>query len=227
MVLAEAQNTTGYRMAPNKETTQVDFLANYYSQDGDFGAPQGGLGTEELTNIAGLVVVTVPLDSNSAIGVAAGVDYYSSASTDQIDRQLSTASAQDVRSYGTVTYTERRLAEGRTYSATVGTSQEYDYSSFSGGVAFTQEWDRGAQELSFQAQAFVDRWLLIYPLEFRRINGFADTRGPLPTADRRELRPERQLLPHRQRPRSAIAHRGSRLHARAAEYALPPRLLRR
>ena len=42
MVLAEAQNTTGYRMAPNKETTQVDFLANYYSQDGDFGAPQGG-----------------------------------------------------------------------------------------------------------------------------------------------------------------------------------------
>ncbi len=167
----------GYRMAPNKDVTQVDILANYYSQDGAFGAPQGGLGTEELTNVAGLVVVTVPLDTNSALGVSSGVDYYSSASTDRIDRQVSTASSSDVRAYASVTYTERSLGKGRTYRATLGTSQEYDVSSFNGGVGFSQEWDRGAQELTFAAQAYLDTWQLIYPVEFRR-KGFGD-RGPL------------------------------------------------
>lgn len=166
-------------MTANKDVTQLDILANYYSQDGAFGAPQGGYGTELLQNIAGLVVVTVPLDSNSSLGVGVGVDYYSSASTDRIDRQLSTASSNDVRKYGSVTYTERRLGEGRTYRATVGTSQEYDVSSFSGGVGFSQEWDRGAQELTLTGQVFVDQWKLIYPIEFRR-TGFGD-RGPLPT----------------------------------------------
>lgn len=177
---ALAQDATpdgAYRMAANKDVTQLDILANYYSQDGTYGAPQGGLGTEELTNVAGLVVVTVPLDSNSALGVNVGVDYYSSASTDRIDRQMSTASSSDVRKYASVTYTERSLGSGRTFRATLGTSQEYDVSSFNGGLGFSQEWDRGAQELTLTGQVFIDTWKLIYPIEFRRI-GFGD-RGPL------------------------------------------------
>lgn len=176
----------GYRMAPNKDVTQIDFLANYYSQEGDFGAVQGGRGTEELTNVAGITVVTVPLDSNSALGASAGVDYYSSASTDRIDRQLSTASSSDVRAYGSVTYTERDLDDGRTYRLTAGTSQEYDYSSFNAGVGFTQEWGRGIDELSFFAQAFLDRWDLIYPIELRR-RGALDAQGPLPQNDRQSF----------------------------------------
>lgn len=172
-----------YHMAPNKEVTQIDFLANYYSQEGDFGAVQGGRGTEALTNVAGITVVTVALDSNSTLSASAGVDYYSSASTDRIDRQLSTASSDDVRAYGSVTYTERRLGEGRTYSVTAGTSQEYDYSSFNAGVGVTQEWGRGIDELSFFAQAFLDQWDLIYPLELRR-RGALDARGPLAQNDR-------------------------------------------
>ena len=171
-------------MAQNKPGTQVDFLANYYSQDGEFGAVQGGRGTEALDNIAGITVVTVTLDSNSALGVSQGVDYYSSASTDRIDRQLSTASSSDVRAYGTVTYTERRLARGRTYRVAAGFSREYDYTSLNGGIGVTQEWDRGAQELTLTAQAFADRWRLIYPIEFRRLSGITAARGPLPRRDR-------------------------------------------
>ncbi len=173
----ETVSPVDYRMPANKDVTQVDILGNYYSQDGEFGAPQGGIGTEQLENIAGLVVVTVPLDSNSALGVSGGVDYYSSASTDRIDRQMSTASASDVRKYGSVTYTERQLGTGRTYRATIGTSQEYDVSSFNGSLGFSQEWDRGAQELTLSAGYYRDQWRLIYPTEFRR-KGFGE-RGPL------------------------------------------------
>ena len=155
-------------MAPNKEETQVDLLANYYTQDGEFGAPQGGLGTEQLDNLAGIVVVQVPLDSNSALNATVGADYYSSASTDRIDYQLSTASANDLRAYLNVGYTERDLGGGRTYGIKLGGSYEYDYTSINGGLTFAQEWARGQHELSLGLQAFSDRWDLIYPLELRR-----------------------------------------------------------
>ena len=186
LVLAQAAlaQDAAYRMAPNKPGTQVDFLANYYSQDGDFGAVQGGRGTEELDNIAGITVVTVRLDSNSAIGASAGVDYYSSASTDRIDRQLSTASSSDVRAYANVAYTERQLGRGRTYRVAAGFSREYDYTSVNGAVGVTQEWDRGAQEVTVSAQAFADRWRLIYPIEFRRLEGITAARGAHPARDR-------------------------------------------
>ena len=167
-----------YRMAPNKKEVELDFLGNYYSQDGDFGAPQGGLGTEKLDNLAGMLYLNVPLDSNSAVSVIGGVDYYSSASTDQIDRQVSGASSSDVRGYGNLTYTQRSLGTGRSYRFTGGTSQEYDVSSFNAGLGISQEWNRGQDELSLNVQAYHDTWKLIYPIEFRRRNG-AQWRGPL------------------------------------------------
>ena len=162
-----AQDAGNYRMAPNKLDTEIDILANYYEQDGDFGAPQGGLGTEELSNVAGIVVVQVPLDSNSAVSATLGADYYSSASTDRIDYQLSTASAHDLRGYLNIGYTERQLDKGRTYGVRLGASFEYDYESINGGLSFAQEWNRGQDELSFGLQVFNDRWDLIYPLELR------------------------------------------------------------
>lgn len=165
----EAQVDDKYRMAPNKEDIQIDLLANYYNQEGAFGAPQGGEGTEQLDNVAGLFIVNVPIDSNSSLQVQAGADYYSSASTDRIDYQASSESSSDLRAYGSVTWSERDLGGGRTYSATLGGSNEYDYTSINGALGFSQEWDRGASELSVGARAFFDNWDYILPLELRRV----------------------------------------------------------
>lgn len=170
-VLAQAADTRpevpAYRMAANDDKSEIDFLANYYEQDGDRGAVQGGRGTEELSNVASTIVVRVPLDSNSALQVTAGADYYSSASTDRIDYALSTASSNDLRAYASASFVERDLAGGRTYGAGLGVSREYDYVSVSPGLTFAQEWDRGQNELSFGAQAYFDRWDIILPVEFR------------------------------------------------------------
>jgi len=163
----QAQSNTNFRMAPNKDEIQIDLLGNYYNQEGEFGAPQGGVGTEQLDNIAGMLVVKVPIDSNSSLQVQAGADYYSSASTDKIDYQASSESSNDLRKYGSVTWTEKDLGGGRTYSATAGLSLEYDYTSINGALGFSQEWDRGANELSVGARAFFDSWKYIIPLELR------------------------------------------------------------
>lgn len=41
------------------EKTEVDFLASYYSQDGNNAAVSGGIGTEELTDIVSNFVVRI------------------------------------------------------------------------------------------------------------------------------------------------------------------------
>ncbi len=43
------------------ETTEIDFLSSYYTQDGDNAAVSGGIGTEELTDATGTFVVSIPL----------------------------------------------------------------------------------------------------------------------------------------------------------------------
>ena len=64
---------------------EIDFLYNYYQQDGQNAAVTGGIGTQHLTNHAPTMQVNVPLDSFRSVSVNAGIDYYSSASTDNID----------------------------------------------------------------------------------------------------------------------------------------------
>jgi len=165
MVLAQAESE--YRMPANKTAVEIDFLANYYAQDGSYGAPQGGRGTEELDNRAGIVVVNVPIDSNSALNATLGIDAYSSASTDRIDYQLSTASSSDVRGYANLGWTESDLGGGRTYTVRGGFSKEYDYLSFNASASVTQEWARGQHQITAGVQAFFDEWDIIVPAELR------------------------------------------------------------
>lgn len=156
-----------YKMEANSREVKANFLTNYYKQDGNNGAVTGGVGTEELSNFASLIVVNVPLDSVRSVGFYGGADYYSSASTDNIDDIVSSASSSDLRAFGTFSYQKKHLKKHTTWSANLGASVEYDYTSFSLGGSFTKEWKQGNSELSFVGQAFFDQWLLIYPMELR------------------------------------------------------------
>ncbi len=159
----------GYQMKPNEKYIEVDFLSSYYNQDGNNGAVTGGIGTEQLTDFANILVVNVPLDSTKSINISAGVDYYTSASTDNIDNNRSSASSKDVRSYFNVGYNHKFLKSGWTIGGKVGASVEYDYSSISGGINLAKELNNGNTEFSFSAQAFVDQWKLYLPRELRSI----------------------------------------------------------
>ena len=164
-IFAQAQD--GYQMKPNEKYTEIDFLSSYYTQDGDNAAVTGGVGTEELTDFANIIVVNVPLDSTQSINATFGLDIYSSASTDNIDNNRSSASSKDARSYGNIGYTKKLLSKGFTYGARVGFSTEYDYTSINGGINLAKEFNTGNTEFAFSAQAFVDNWKTYFPAELR------------------------------------------------------------
>ncbi|HFA48415.1 MAG TPA: DUF3570 domain-containing protein [Bacteroidetes bacterium] len=169
-LLSHAQD--GYQMKGNADETTADFLSSYYHQDGDNAAVTGGIGTEKLTDVANLFVVNVPIDSVQAIDFTAGADNYSSASTDNINSIVSSASSRDTRVYAHLGYTRKNLKKGQTYGARIGFSREFDYTSFNFGFSWAKEWNEGNSELSLNAQAFIDRWRLIFPAEIRsRVRG--------------------------------------------------------
>lgn len=151
----------------NRPEIRADFLLSYYQQDGDNAAVTGGIGTEQLQDFANMLILNIPTDSINSLSLTVGADAYSSASTDNIDNNVSSASRQDVRTYGIFGYSRRNLRKGEIYSGHIGFSAEYDYTSFSIGGSFTKVFNDGNSEFTFAGQAFFDNWQLIYPVELR------------------------------------------------------------
>lgn len=156
----------------NRKLKEIDanFLSGYYQQDGNNSPVTGGIGTEKLNDFSNVFVINVPLDSVQSISLMAGSDTYTSASTDNIDSNVSSASYQDTRNYGNLGYNRKNLKRNSSYGLKAGVSREYDYQSFSTGITYSKEWNNGNTELNLNGQAFFDKWLgkehsdqLIYP----------------------------------------------------------------
>jgi len=152
---------------PDWQTIDIDFLSSYYSQDGNNSPVTGGLGTEQLTDFTQKVILSVPVSPKMSINTDAGYDYYSSASTDNIDNIRSSDSASDMRVHGNIGL-NYNLSDTKSLGFRIGGSAEYDYFSMSGGVnANILSKDRNTA-LQLGLQAFIDRWEIIYPSELRR-----------------------------------------------------------
>ncbi|RXP60316.1 DUF3570 domain-containing protein [Lutibacter sp. HS1-25] len=67
------------------ETPEVSILTSYYSQDGDNAAVTGGIGTEELKDVAGNIVISIPLNANDVFTIDGTVSAYSSASSSNLN----------------------------------------------------------------------------------------------------------------------------------------------
>jgi hypothetical protein len=161
---------SSYQMKANTNEIEANFLSSYYNQDGNNSAVTGGIGTEALTDFANVFIINVPIDSVNAVALFGGADSYTSASSDNIDSNVSSASREDTRGYGTLSYNRKNLKRSETYGIRAGYSKEFDYQSFSTRLSFTKEWNEGNTELNFTGQVFFDKWLgqehsteLIYP----------------------------------------------------------------
>lgn len=144
----------------------IDFLSSYYEQDGNMSAVTGGIGTEQLTDFTQKLIVSVPVSPKLKINVDGGYDYYTSASSDNVDPIRSDDSAEDLRVHGNVGFTYK-LNNQHTIGARVGGSGEYDYASVSGGLnyGFLSKDENTTVTANFQS--FIDKWDLIYPVELR------------------------------------------------------------
>ncbi|MGJ8745064.1 DUF3570 domain-containing protein [Polaribacter sp.] len=159
------------------ETTEVDFLTSYYSQDGDNAAVSGGVGTEKLSDITSTFVVSMPLNDDDVLTIDAGISAYTSASSSNINpfddgvadpfQASSGASSGDLWVNLTGNYSHSSDDRNDIWSTKVSISSEYDYFSLGVGGSYTKLFNEKNTELSIHANIFIDTWSTIYPFELR------------------------------------------------------------
>lgn len=132
----------------------VDFLLNYYDQDGEHSPVTGGIGDEDLQVVAPVVVVRWAMSDTWTLSADLGVDNITSASTDRIDTEVSSASRQDNRAYTVVTASRQR--ENQTWRFGLGFSNEYDYQSLNGRLGWSIDLNERNTTLGVSLAHFAD-----------------------------------------------------------------------
>ncbi|MCB0454665.1 MAG: DUF3570 domain-containing protein, partial [Aequorivita sp.] len=177
-----AQDSTSTYKKRVLEAPEVDFLASYYSQDGENAAVSGGIGTEKLTDLTPTIVVAIPLNDDDVLTIDAGVSAYTSASSSNIDPfdsgqadpfvASSGASSSDVWFGGNINYSHSNDSRNDILSAKVSVSSEFDYFSFGFGGTYTKLFNEKNTEVSVHANVYLDTWKLLYPIELRESSNF-------------------------------------------------------
>jgi len=160
--------------------TDISLVLSYYDQDGNHSAITGGTGTEELTVFATGAAVGIDLDTTGRLLINLGIDVITSASTDNIDFNVSSASYKDNRIWISAGYehnfSNRRIQVGLLPSA----SMESDYLSFGVRAWMGYVNKPKTTRYGFSYQSYFDdlRWgrlnpdfrrpvTLVYPVELR------------------------------------------------------------
>lgn len=167
------------------ETSEVDVLFSYYSQDGQNAAVTGGEGTEELTDATSTLVLRMPMNEDDILTVDVGLSAYTSASSSNVNPldgglnvtpfdASSGESRKDLLAYINPSYQHSSEDRNSIWSANIYFSSEYDYFSFGFGGSYTRLFNEKNTELTFSSRVFLDKWNAIYPIELR--DGFFDDR---------------------------------------------------
>lgn len=175
-VRSQTRDTTFKKETVNK--TEIEILYSHYLQDGNHSAVTGGRGTEKLTVYAPGFRIKRSI-KNHSFSIKAGVDVISSASTDNIDYVVSSASRLDARLYMN-TDLSYELKNNVVLSAGTGISAESDYTSIpvNAGVSRTSKNKLRSWSVELQAifddltygrlkKNFVKPYYLVYPSELR------------------------------------------------------------
>ncbi len=152
---------------PQEQSTEVDFLFHYYDQDGNNSAVTGGTGTEKLNDYDSKIQIKVALDSVSQLKINGGINFYTSASTDRIDRVISSASKEDIQAQLNVAWEEAPVDKKYRYGLNMGGATESDYLSGTLGAFIAWKSKDQSREWLVNSQVFFDRWQLFFPDELR------------------------------------------------------------
>lgn len=159
--------------------TEIELVYNHYIQDGNNSAVTGGVGTEELTVYSSLINIKKIFGDNS-LSFNMGADVITSASTDNINFIISSASRTDARIHAKGTYTNSIEKHDLEIYGGIGFSLESDYFSVGSKIGFSKEGKNNMRNYTAEFQMFNDdlRWgrldggnfkpqNLIYPSELR------------------------------------------------------------
>lgn len=157
-----------------KRPVRVDLLSSYYTQDGDGSAVNGGRGSQALDYFSQGVLMRIPAKDSTQFTLNAGVDHYTSASLLQIDKYptaastgTSNVSGDETRGHVELGYEVGRIGKGVAHGIVGGYSTEYDVNAAKLGYSFSRQVHKDLR-WSTGLTGTRDRWLLIYPGEFRQ-----------------------------------------------------------
>ncbi len=179
------------------ETTEIDILTSFYTQDGSNAAVTGGIGTEKLNDAATTISVSIPLNDDDILSIDGTISAYSSASSsnlnpfsgasseeddDDDNRAISSASIpvngtpweassgaskSDVWVNGIVGYSHSSDDRNNIVSANLSFATEYDYSSFGVGAGYARLFNQKNTEIGISANVYLDTWNPQYPTEIK------------------------------------------------------------
>jgi len=158
-----AQNegtTTGYKKRV-LESTELELLTSFYTQDGSNAAVTGGIGTEKLDDYATNIKVSIPLNDDDVLTIDATISAYTSASSSNLNPFSSASSGasegdDDDDDYKYSTNVTNEPVTGSPWVASSGASRKdvwingivgYSHSSdnrnniFNADVSFANEFD--------------------------------------------------------------------------------------
>lgn len=187
-LFAVGQNVKKDTVIKEKRPVKTSLLSNYYEQDGQRSAVNGGIGSQELYSFSQEASIYVPVKDSSAYKLHAGVDHYSAASLTQIDKYVSAASSAksnisktETRVYGNLSYDFANKAKHSVFSPTAGFSSEYDVLSFNGGFSYSKNFVAKNLTYNSSLNVIADRWMMIFPGEFRPQDKKEETVKTTPT----------------------------------------------
>jgi hypothetical protein len=148
---------------------EINFVTSYYSQTGDHSAVTGGIGTEQVTDIAnGLDLNFVWNNHNNnknTLAVGLGFDYHSAASQAYVAK-TGASSPTGTRVYPSVDWTVENAKTGNTFGVGAYYSDEYNYKSLGADMHYSVKTANKNGEFSVKLQGYLDNVTLIYPSEF-------------------------------------------------------------
>ena len=196
VALAQSENDNAYvfkkRVLENKE---LSILASYYGQDGENAAVSGGIGTEELTDFATDINVSIPLNDDEVLSISLTVSAYTSASSSNLnafdgnrnaDGSLkgtpwaasSGASHQDAWTNLNVGYNHSSDDRNTVFSGNLSFANEFDYTSIGAGTGVLKLFNEKNTEIGINASVYIDFWRPQYPSELKT---YIETNGNLNT----------------------------------------------
>lgn len=163
--------------------TSIQLVYSHYLQNGNHSAVTGGIGTERLTIYSPDITIRKQVDSFRSFSINTGVDVISSASTDNIDFVVSSASRLDNHIYVNAEYNRDARNKRSGYGINGNFSIESDYLSGGAGISGHISNADQSREFSGSFEFFLDdlRWgrlngerplKLVYPDELRGTDWF-------------------------------------------------------
>ncbi|WP_222165045.1 DUF3570 domain-containing protein [Edaphocola aurantiacus] len=157
-----------------KRPVTLSLLNNYYDQEGAHGAVDGGQGSQDLESFTQEAHIYIPKHTLSGMKINTGIDHFTSESLRFIDKYKTSASAaqgnvsgDETRYFGSFGYDFGNRLRKTITSVGVGYSEEYDVKSYSLNLGWSKELPKQNLVYQFGLGIVADRWLMVYPGEFR------------------------------------------------------------